>query len=608
MRRLMAAALLLLVGCVKAEICDNQVDDDGNGRIDCADAESCSADDACAVVCGNDRIDNGEQCDGAQLNGSTCFSLGQGNGTLSCNNLCLFDISQCVAGPECGDGIIDVTEECDDNNGSNGDGCDNNCTNTACGNEIVTAGEQCDDGNLTNTDGCDLDCQFEVVGSCGDGSLNAGEQCDDNNNTNGDGCSSTCQNEGAVCGNGTTEGGEQCDDGNVANGDGCSSTCTTEGGANICAAPLAGVVGTNSGNTNNNSQDLTDGSCQDVNAGGGGGKEVVFSFTPTTTSINLTLASASDQGLFVQSSCSAAGAEIDCIDAAGGGTNEVLPLSGLAVGTPIFIFVSAFAAGDEGPFTLTIAAGGGAVCGNNTVEAGEQCDDGNAINTDACTNICKTAVCGDGFTRAGTETCDDGNTASGDGCSSTCATEVVNTGGLVINEVDYDQAATDATSFIEIFNGSNASIPLANLAIVLVNGGNNTEYARFALSGAGASLAPGQFLVVANTNVTVPGGAIKFVPTGVANTDFMQNGAPDAVALINTSNNTLIDALSYEGSITAATITGFAAAVNLVEGTAFATADTNDNLNSLSRSPNGQDTNNASADWALATPTPGAAN
>lgn len=89
--------------------------------------------------------------------------------------------------------------------------------------------------------------------------------------------------------------------------------------------------------------------------------------------------------------------------------------------------------------------------------------------------------------------------------------------------------------------------------------------------------------------------------------DFIQNGAPDGVALVNTANQTILDALSYEGSITAATITGFPGTYNLVEGAATAAADSGDNA-ALARVPNGTDTNNATADWALATPTPGSPN
>ena len=71
----------------------------------------------------------------------------------------------------------------------------------------------------------------------------------------------------------------------------------------------------------------------------------------------------------------------------------------------------------------------GARCGNFRVEPenGEECDDGNTVPGDGCTNECKTeqltpAVCGDGIVAA-TEGCDDGDTMGGDGCSGACAVE-----------------------------------------------------------------------------------------------------------------------------------------------------------------------------------------
>ena len=186
-------------------------------------------------------------------------------------------------------------------------------------------------------------------------------------------------------------------------------------------------------------------------------------------------------------------------------------------------------------------------------------------------------------------------------------TVAVATGGLVINEVDYDQAGTDANSFIEVYNGTGAPVTLADYAVVLVNGNGNAEYARFALGTAGTTLPAGGYLVIGNATIVaaLPGGTLAISATG----DFIQNGAPDGVALINTTTGALFDALSYEGSITMAAITGITGTVNLVEMTAFATADTNDNLYSLARSPNGRDTNNAATDWTRTmTITPGAAN
>ena len=101
------------------------------------------------------------------------------------------------------------------------------------------------------------------------------------------------------------------------------------------------------------------------------------------------------------------------------------------------------------------------------------------------------------------------------------------------------------------------------------------------------SLAPGAYLVV-------PAEA--------------QNGAPDGVALLD-AEKLLLDALSYEGEITAATIDG--QTYDLVEGTALpaSVADSNTVVGSLARIPNGGDTDDAAADWEFTgTVTAGAAN
>lgn len=60
-------------------------------------------------------------------------------------------------------------------------------------------------------------------------------------------------------------------------------------------------------------------------------------------------------------------------------------------------------------------------CGDGVVRSGsEQCDDGNGADNDACTNKCVLARCGDGIVRAGVEQCDDGNTNDNDGCTNSC--------------------------------------------------------------------------------------------------------------------------------------------------------------------------------------------
>jgi fibro-slime domain-containing protein len=175
----------------------------------------------------------------------------------------------------CGNGKQDATEQCDDGNKEDKDGCNRlcqiaadyqcpewgkPCTNTAvCGDAFLSSSEACDDGNTAEGDGCSADCTTVAPGwrcragkpctsICGDSNIVEGvETCDDGNKESGDGCSSTCVTEpgytctgtpsactAAECGNGTPETGEACDLGKDLNGlftgdgKGCSRTCTQE--------------------------------------------------------------------------------------------------------------------------------------------------------------------------------------------------------------------------------------------------------------------------------------------------------------------------------------------------------------------------------------------
>jgi cysteine-rich repeat protein len=288
----------------------------------------------------------------------------------------------------CGNGVIDIFEQCDDGNRVDGDGCsstcqieipaewtcfpafyadgtcdcgcevlDLDCTSLSaavcgfnncpagetiapddnrrcvppgCGDGILNPGEQCDDGNLVSGDGCSSSCQVEP--QCGNGVLNPGEQCDDGNLTNGDGCSSTCTLEMTpLCGNGVLNPGEQCDDGNLTNGDGCSSMCTLEAVA-VCGN---GIL--------------------------------------------------------------QAGEQCD--------DGNLVPGDGCSPQCTL-----------ENP----------GQCGNGTLDPGEQCDDGNLNAGDGCSPFCSNEfppTCGNGILD-GFEQCDDGNNVAGDGCSPFCVLEV----------------------------------------------------------------------------------------------------------------------------------------------------------------------------------------
>ena len=96
-----------------------------------------------------------------------------------------------------------------------------------CGDGELNIGEECDDGANENGDGCDAECRLEPF--CGDGEINGdAEECDDGNNEAGDGCDANCISE-SECGDGElTEPFEACDDGNLDNGDGCDAVCGLE--------------------------------------------------------------------------------------------------------------------------------------------------------------------------------------------------------------------------------------------------------------------------------------------------------------------------------------------------------------------------------------------
>ena len=252
----------------------------------------------------------------------------------------------------------------------------------------------------------------------------------------------------------------------------------------------------------------------------------------------------------------------------------------------------------------------GAMCSQNggtTCDGAGLCVGAAATCSDGIKNGAETGVdCGGGTCPA----CGIGSTCStsADCTSTNCVGGVCFQSHLVINEVDYDQAASDTTEFVEIYNGTGAPVNLTGYSLALVNGATNTSYLTLSLAPAG-TLPAGGYLVVASAAVVVPATAQK-INFALA-TNNIQNGAPDGAALINTTSGTLVDALSYEGGMTSVMITGVTGMVSLVEGTVLptATADGDVVVGSLSRLPNGKDLNNAATDWAFTTTaTPGLPN
>ncbi len=117
--------------------------------------------------------------------------------------------------PECGDGIVDPGEECDEGR-ENGDGeCSSLCKVAFCGDGEIAPWEECDEGdaNGASEGTCSSFCE---VGVCGDSELSLGEECDHGeNNVDGDGftCNAECQEN--VCGDGFLSPDEACDPKNI---------------------------------------------------------------------------------------------------------------------------------------------------------------------------------------------------------------------------------------------------------------------------------------------------------------------------------------------------------------------------------------------------------
>ena len=175
--------------------------------------------------------------------------------------------------------------------------------------------------------------------------------------------------------------------------------------------------------------------------------------------------------------------------------------------------------------------------------------------------------------------------------------EVVTADGVVINEVDYDQPGTDSAEFIELYNASATAVDLSLLRVEVINGANPSRPANsFDLSTLSSSLAPGQFLVLANAGVPVAQGALSAeIPA-----NFIQNGSPDGVRLVHTGTGEVVDAVSYEGEIT-----------ECVEGEALSVdaSDSSTVEGSIARCVDGADTDNNATDFTFTTSvTPGSSN
>lgn len=236
----LGAALLLYLASAGSCQLDTETQLCESG-IRCPENARCTAfGDGCTTTnCGNGVVDPGEICDDGNI-----------NDTDNC-------VSDCRSSATCGNGSNDFGEICDDGNNLSGDGCSADClSREVCGNGYLDSvdGEACDDGNNDSGDGCSGSCQLET---CGDGVRDIGEVCDDGNNTSGDGCRMDClSNE--ECGNllVDTAVGEECDSGGADTID-CDRDCTLQVCGDLHANQVAGEVCDTGGNSSICDSDCT---------------------------------------------------------------------------------------------------------------------------------------------------------------------------------------------------------------------------------------------------------------------------------------------------------------------------------------------------------------
>ena len=328
------------------------------------------------------------------------------------------------------------------------------CDLIECNDGFLHRSEQCEDGNIENEDGCSSECLNETNWAC---------ETRFNRIPNTYGC------RRVICNDGIVDGEEECEDGNAENGDGCNecyieegydcatfyglSTCIPLHEGDSCQNAISLSEGEYSFHTTNSENDYNDYYCESNDTHfSAPGPDIVFSITiPGHTALSLRFFSRQENLLFFSTRC-----EIQ----------EELYACRYNENVPIDINISHFNNTDEEEILFFIADENEddienygknflvtvnfnpiipVICGDGRKARSERCDDGNIEDGDGCSSecefedgwtcynnhfpvdmeaeppvaatICRIAICGDGFIDQG-ERCDDGNTEDGDGCSS----------------------------------------------------------------------------------------------------------------------------------------------------------------------------------------------
>ncbi|RME28932.1 MAG: DUF4215 domain-containing protein [Deltaproteobacteria bacterium] len=280
------------------------------------------------------------------------------------------------ASARCGDGICEEGEECefDPDPGAPDICCLPNC---GCTPErpLVDCELYDDTGNYS----CRIDSCRE---GCGDGNLDPGEACDDgpdNSNTLPDHCRKSCRLP--WCGDGVVDTGEECDDGG-RNSDTVPDSCRWD-----CTPPRCGDGVTDPGL--GEACDEGPNNSADPNA---------------TCNLACLIPGCGNGMLETWEACDDGNTdpEDDCTELC---RRNVCGDLRLRRGTELCEYLTALEPGD----CRYDCGQDVALCGNGSVDQGEECDDGSDRNSDSpdarCRTNCLRQRCGDGITDTG-EDCD----------------------------------------------------------------------------------------------------------------------------------------------------------------------------------------------------------
>ena len=149
--------------------------------------------------CGNGIIDSGEQCDGTNLGGASCSSLGYAGGTLKCASNCMaYNSTACTLPPEIINYTLSVSKIGNGTVTGTGINCGNDCSESYLSGANITLTTTASSGSvfagwsgdcsgtacsLTMSSNKSVTANFNIISApvCGNGIIESGEVCDGTN-------------------------------------------------------------------------------------------------------------------------------------------------------------------------------------------------------------------------------------------------------------------------------------------------------------------------------------------------------------------------------------------------------------------------------------------